>query len=61
LDAALSSTAVISLETWRGEGGRRELRRGRNGAGRLGGEEKGECRAATAGNFVNEFSACVSE
>lgn len=26
-----------------------------------GGDGKGECCAATAGNFVSEFSACVSE
>lgn len=31
-----------------------------SGEGR-GGEEKGECGAATAGNFVSEFTVCVSK
>lgn len=61
LRAVPSSPAVISPETCRG----RERRRGKEWGGEAGrrGEwrgGKGECGAATAGNFVSEFSACVS-
>lgn len=51
---------MISPET----GGRREgAKEGKEWGGEAGrgGDGKGECGSSIAGNFVSEFSACVSE